>query len=159
MTVGDIQYDGPDGAADMPRLKRYLEWGVKNDCWFVGMGDGVDFLSPSNRERLQAAGLYDTGKTIIDRAATSLEDDLLDVLLPTRGRWLGWLQGHHYYVHLDGTTSDTRICKALDAPFWGDCAIQRITFREEGGGSTVFKMWAHHGHGGACNHLGFQSCG
>ena len=25
MSVGDIQYDGPNGAADIPRLKRYLK--------------------------------------------------------------------------------------------------------------------------------------
>ena len=151
MTVGDIQYDGPDGAADLPRLKKYLQWGVEHDAWFLGMGDFVDFLSPSNRERLMQAGLYDTATGIIDRAALSLEDELLTILQPTRGRWLGLLQGHHYFVHESGSTSDTRMAVALDAPFLGDCAILRLTFRDDRGGGANLKVWAHHGHGGSGN--------
>ena len=148
LPVGDIQYDGPGGAADLPRLKKFLQWGLAHDAWFIGMGDFVDFLSPSNRERLTHAGLYDTGASVIDRAAGGLVEELLAVLLPTKGRWLGLLQGHHYYAHLDGSTSDTRFCQALAAPFLGDCALVRLTFRHEGSGSVNFKLWAHHGHRG-----------
>ena len=149
MPVGDIQYDGPGGAADLPRLKKFLDWGMANGAWFIGMGDFVDFLSPSNRQRLAQAGLYDTGSMVIDRAAGQLVDELMSVLAPTRGRWVGLLQGHHYYSHLDGTTSDTRLCSALAAPFLGDCALIRLTFRNgPERGATNFKLWAHHGHRG-----------
>ena len=148
MPVGDIQYDGPDGAADLPRLCRHLAWGVAHGAYFIGMGDFVDFMSPSNRDRLATAGLYDTATSIIDRAATTLEDEILALLAPTRGRWVGLLQGHHYFSHLDGTTSDTRFALALGAPFLGDCALMRWTFRHESGGSVNVKVWAHHGHGG-----------
>lgn len=148
MPLGDIQYDFPGGAADIPRLKQTLAWGLEHDVWFLGMGDFTDFLSPSNRERLGQAGLYDTASGIIDRAALRLEDELLEVLLPSKGHWLGFLQGHHYYPHEGGGTSDTRIAQILDAPFLGDCAILRLTFRDPHGGSTNLKIWAHHGHGG-----------
>ena len=114
MPVGDFQFDGPGGVANIPKLRRHLEWGMAHDVWFIGMGDFIDFLSPSNRERLQAAVFYDTAKTVIDRAASSLEDKLLETIRFTRGRWLGVLQGHHYFEHSDGTTSDTRFAKALE---------------------------------------------
>ena len=41
MSVGDIQYDGAGGAADIPRLKKYLRWGLDHDAYFIGMGDMV----------------------------------------------------------------------------------------------------------------------
>lgn len=151
MSVGDIQYDGPDGAADIPRLEKYLKWGLDHGAYFIGMGDMTDFMSPSNRERWLKAGLYDTATSVVDRAATSLEDDLKQILEPTKGRWLGLLQGHHYFVHLDGTTGDTRLAQFLGADFLGDCAIIRMTFRDERGGSSNIKLWAHHGHGGSGN--------
>lgn len=148
MPIGDIQYDGAKGAADLSRLKKHLDWGLQHDAYFIGMGDIVDFMSPSNRDRFQAAGLYDTSKTIIDKAATQLEEEITEYLLPTKGRWLGLLQGHHYFPHLDGSTSDTRIATKLEAPFLGDCAILRLTFRDGKGESVLLKIWAHHGHGG-----------
>lgn len=146
--IGDIQYDGPDGAADLPRLRKLIEWGVERGAYFIGMGDFVDFLSPSNRESMKSAGLYDTASAVVDRAATRLEDELIELLKPTKARWVGLLQGHHYFDHLDGATSDTRIAYQLGAVYLGDCAIVRITFREKGGGSAMIKLWAHHGHGG-----------
>ena len=150
MPIGDIQYDGPDGAADLPRLARLIEWGMARNVWFLGMGDFVDFLSPSNRDRLQKAGLYDTAQQVVDRAAGQLEDEIGEILAPTTGRWIGLLQGHHYFVHLDGTTSDTRRANLLKAPFLGDCVIIRVTFKEGvNRGATTIKIWAHHGHGGA----------
>lgn len=149
MPVGDIQYDGPKGATDLPRLKRHLAWGMRNGVWFLGMGDIVDVLSPSNRQRFLAAGLYDTAQTFFDDAVTDLEQEILEVLAPTKGRWIGLLQGHHYYAHLDGTTSDTRFAAALEAPYLGDCALIRVTFRDEQSHSVNIKLWVHHGHGGS----------
>ena len=148
MPIGDIQYTTPSGAADLPRLRRHLAWGMAHDVWFIGMGDFVDFLSPSNRVGYDRAGMYDTATEVVDRASTQLEDEIAEVLLPTKGRWIGLLQGHHYFVHLDGTTSDTRFAKILDGPYLGDCALIRVTFRGKTEGSATIKLWAHHGHGG-----------
>lgn len=149
MPIGDIQYDGPDGAADLDRLERHLTWGLNQNVWFIGMGDFIDIFSPSNRRKVRKADLYDTASSALDRMGTTLEDELAAILAPTKGRWLGILQGHHYFEHLDGTTSDTRFANFLEAPYLGDCALIRLTFRKEGNnGSTSIKLWAHHGHGG-----------
>src|SRR3990167_5634263 len=34
--IGDIQYGA---SSDIERLKRYLDWGMKQKAYFVGMGD------------------------------------------------------------------------------------------------------------------------
>jgi len=150
MPIGDIQYDGAGGAADLKRLKRHLAWGIRNNVRFVGMGDMIDVLSPSNRQRMAAAGFYDTATTFFDKAVTSLEKELLKVLEPTKGMWLGLVQGHHYYPHLDGTTTDTRFADWLECPYLGDCSIIRLHFKDERSRQgKVLKMWVHHGNGGS----------
>lgn len=146
MPIGDIQYSGAGGPCDLDKLERHLKWGLASGCYFVGMGDYVDFASPSNRRRLKEAGLYDTSADVIDRAAARLTDELLEVLAPTAGRWLGLLEGHHYYEHLDGTTTDTRLAKALRAPFLGTCSMIRLQFIEERHAARCV-VWAHHGAG------------
>ena len=78
----------------------------------------------------------------------------MEVLRPTKGRWLGLLQGHHYYVHLSGGTSDTYFAHALAAPFLGDCAVLRLTFKDaDSSNCAVLKVWAHHGHHGGADAL------
>ncbi len=151
MPIGDIQYDGKRGSADIPRLKRHVEWGMRHKVWFIGMGDIVDFLSPSNRTKLAVSGIYDTAQMVIDHAAEELENEIYEILKPTIGHWIGNLQGHHYFEHLDGSTSDTRFAEMFKCPFLGDCALVAFRFREEGKGhrSKTLKMWAHHGTGGS----------
>ena len=48
------------------------------NAYFVGTGDYVDFLSPSNRVRLANAGLYDTALQVIRDKATELVDELYE---------------------------------------------------------------------------------
>ncbi len=150
MPIGDIQYDGPDGATDVDRLRRHLAWGMKNGVWFLGTGDIIDFLSPSNREKLANAGLYDTAESVIERAANTLEEEIFEILRPTIGRWIGLVQGHHFFEHSDGSSTDTRIAKMLETRFLGDCALIRFAFKEEGKGHRAksIKAWIHHGAGG-----------
>ncbi len=151
MPIGDIQYDGKKGATDVPRLRRHIAWGMKHKVWFIGMGDIVDFMSTSNRTKLAASGIYDTAQMVIDHAAEELENEIFDIMRPTIGRWIGNLQGHHYFEHLDGSTSDTRFAEMFQCPFLGDCTIVNMRFKEEGKGhrSKTLKTWAHHGTGGA----------
>ena len=153
MPIGDIQFSGHNGPADIKRLRSYLEAGMEQGAYFIGMGDYCDWLSPSNRHRLTQAALYDTAQDVIERAAMQLEDELFEVLEPTKGRWLGLLEGHHFYTHSNGETTDQRLARLLDSRFLGTSCLYRITFRDKlATGSTrsiVFTIWAHHGAGGA----------
>lgn len=156
MPVGDIQYGAAE--CDFERFKRHIEWGVQQGAYFIGMGDYVDFGSPSNRGKLKAliaeGTLYDTASDILDGAAAEHLEKLQEVLAPTKGRWLGLVEGHHFWEFSDGTTSDTRLCQFLDAPFLGTCGVVEVRFKIEGADGArshkkppAFQIWAHHGRG------------
>lgn len=91
--LGDL-HAGCDGF-DGDRLHRMVKQAVKDDCWFYGMGDYTDFASTSNRERLSDPKVHETSRSLIDRAADIVLDELKEILEPTRGRWLGLLEGNH----------------------------------------------------------------
>jgi len=151
LPIGDIQY-GPE-SCDEDRLQRHIEWGVKEGAYFLGMGDYCDFGSPSNRRRLRSdlakGTLYESSP--FDEVAQNHLERLGKILEPTKGRWLGLLQGHHYWEFEDGTTTDTRLCQFLDAPYLGTCAFVQITFapeeRRSNRGDPSFTIWCHHGEG------------
>lgn len=149
MPVGDIQWSGRDSEVAMGMLQRHIAWGVERGAYFLGMGDYIDFMSPSNRLRQAQAALYDTAlKTIDDKAHSLVEDLWLKALKPSRGRWLGLLEGHHYHEYRDGTTTDQELAKLLDAPFLGSSAFVRLMLqmtKTQRGGVTI---WCHHGVGG-----------
>jgi hypothetical protein len=151
MPVGDIQWSGRDNEVAMNMLRRHIEWGVERGAWFLGMGDYIDFMSPSNRARYEAAGLYDTTRKSVDDKAAALAEDLFEkALKPSRGRWLGLLEGHHYHTYRNGITSDQDLAERLDAPFLGACAFVRLMLslgsNSNKRGSVV--VWCHHGVGG-----------
>ena len=83
---------------------------LKRDAWFLGMGDYIDFLSPSGRQKIAAAGHYEAAlKSIDDRALDLMHEVYAMFLKPTKGRWLGMLEGHHFAQLRDGTTTDMRL--------------------------------------------------
>ena len=168
--IGDVQYGVP--ACDTDRLQRLVDWAMAKpkrgekakSVYFIGMGDYVDFGSPSNRSALKAmiakGELYDSAVSAIDQAAEEHIANLLDILGPTKGKWLGLVEGHHYWSFNDGTTSDTRLAQALEAPFLGTCAILQVRWDDPWknapgtagkGGPSPFNpymnIWVHHGRG------------
>lgn len=113
----------------MDLLRRRLDRGLELGGYFLGLGDYIDFLSPSNRQRLRSAALYDTAEDIIDEKALELVHDLYETALkPTKGRWLGLLEGHHFTQLKAGDTTDQRLCQLLDTQFLGTTAFIRLRF-------------------------------
>jgi len=146
LPIGDIQY-GAQGC-DVDRLQRHLEWGMERECYFIGMGDYLDVASPSNRQALREARLYDSVRDMMNDKMAEETDHLLNrVLLPTKGRWLGMVTGHHWWDFEDGTTTDTRLAEALDAPYMGDAAAMSLLRFEHEGKVGWGKIWFHHGQG------------
>src|SRR5882672_622847 len=95
--IGDLQFTGQKGSLAGDLLKRHLDRCLELGGFFLGMGDYIDAFSPSNRQRLRAAALYDTAEDVIDDKVMELVDELFDKYLkPTKGRWLGLLHGHHF---------------------------------------------------------------
>ena len=142
MPVGDVQCGV--AACDEDRFQRHMEYGIKRRALFLGMGDYVDMAAPSDRRRLRQADFYDTvTAAVLDKAEADVAR-FLRLTDGSRGQWAGLLQGHHYMAFPDGTTSDTRIAAALDAPFLGDCALVRVDL---GKTDTHADILCHHGQG------------
>lgn len=138
--LGDIQWSGKRGPTSADAVKRHIDRVLKLEGWFLGMGDYIDFLSPSNRQRLAGAALYDTAGDVIDEKAHELVTEVYnDLLKPTTGRWIGLLEGHHFYEG-QGSTSDMWLAEMLGCPFLGTSAFVRLE-------PSGIVLWAHHGQG------------
>lgn len=147
--IGDIQWSGKRGGTALDHLRRHIDACLKQDAFFVGLGDFTDFASPSNRQRLRAAALYDSAEDVIDDKALDLTLELYDLALrPTKGRWLGLVHGHHYANLKTGETTDQRLCQLLDATFLGTSAYIRLMFRYGKHMRLPVVLWVHHGCGG-----------
>ena len=146
--LGDFQYAGKKAhSTALSALKDKIAEEVERGAYFVGMGDYIDFLSPSNRQRLRSAALYDTAEDVIDDKAMELTHELFDaVLRPTVGRWLGLVEGHHFAQLKAGDTTDMRLCEMLKAPFLGTCGLIRVNF-SRGTSRMGVTLWVHHGTG------------
>lgn len=153
MPVGDVQLGG--GGVDIQRFRRQMKWAIEQNARqdappirFLGMGDYVDMASPSNRASIRGARLYDSVHMALDKAAIAAEDEFLREVAGTEGMWLGLHHGHHYFEHEDGTTSDTRICERLGAPFLGTAAFTRLQFVRTKSPAITCTVWSTHGCGG-----------
>jgi hypothetical protein len=138
--LGDIQWSGHNGPTAKDSLKRHIDRALKMDAYFVGMGDYIEFMSPSNRAAIKSKGLYDTAMSMIEEKALQLMEEVYDEFLkPTTGRWLGLVEGHHMYEG-GGWTTDERLADKLKTSFLGTSAYIRIP-------SIDLVLWVHHGVG------------
>lgn len=140
LPIGDIQY-GASGC-DVDRLERHIQWGVENDCYYIGMGDYLDVASPSNRAKIKAAGFYDSVVEAMDAKMAAETEKVREILAPTQGRWLGLVRGHHYWEFSDGTTTDTRLADYLGCDFLGDVGVILVKM-----GKSTATLWVTHGKG------------
>ena len=151
MPIGDVQYSGGDknDPCDVDRFQRHIEWGMKRGAYFLGMGDYLDTISPSQRVALKKLELYDSTEDMIEEILGKRLERFQRLVKGTEGRRLGLLEGHHHADFPDGTTTDTRLCQFLKAPFLGDCAMVQLVFKDT---ALVRRasctIWAHHGVGG-----------
>jgi|TARA_R110000823_G_scaffold35986_5_gene98608 hypothetical protein len=140
--IGDIQLGA--GGVSLDTLQADVDRGMQNDAWFIGMGDYVDSESPSGRQKHKSAGFYDSTNQKLNEGSERDIETLMEIFEPTIGKWLGLHQGHHYHDYFDGSTTDTRLCRRLEAPFLGDAAFTRIQFVR---GKTVHNLTVFSTHG------------
>ena len=146
MPVGDIQLG--DESCDEDRFKRHLDWGMRHGAYFVGMGDYIDITSPYGRAKLRAASFYDSMEDALEEIVQQKVERFLSLVKGTENRWLGILEGHHYYEFSDGTTTDIRIAQAVNTVFLGNCAFVRLRFINGNKVGITATLWVHHGAGG-----------
>lgn len=151
--IGDIQWSGIEDGVAVDHLKRTIARALEDEAQghtvrFIGMGDYTDFASPSNRARLKEANLYDTATDVIDQKALSLVHEVYEFLKPTKGKWLGLVEGHHFYELKDGTTTDMRLCEMLGAEFFGSTGLLSLQFRRTTSTQQIgCVIWFAHGVG------------
>jgi len=146
MPIGDVQLGAQGCLTD--RLQRDIEWGLKHNAYFLGMGEYLDILSPSSRAKIKTAQLYDTAEDILEEITEQKIAQFLKLVNGSQGRWLGMLEGHHLYAFRDGSTTDTRIAQALKTVFLGNCAFVRLRFPRTTGKTVITcTIWCHHGAG------------
>jgi len=143
--VGDVQLGA--GGVVKKALRQDIERGLKENALFIGMGDYVDVASPSGRAKIKGADFYDSVESALAAYDDAQVDEFLSLVAGTEGRWIGIHQGHHYFEHGDGSTSDTRIADALGAPFLGDSALSRLTFARARSTRVNFDIYSTHGTG------------
>ena len=152
--LGDFQWAGKKAnSTALGKLQECIEDALAaeshgHEVRFIGMGDYIDFASPSNRARLKSANLYDTATDVIDEKAMELTHEIYELALQkTRGKWLGLVEGHHFHEMKDGTTTDMRLCEMLDAEFLGTTGLLKVAFQLKGGNRIPVVLWVHHGTG------------
>lgn len=149
--IGDVHYqDGREtDPCNVTAFRRHLEEAMKRDALLLGMGDMLEVMSPSNRRALAQAQLYDSVRDMLEEAGARQLEGMQDMLKGTEGHWIGMLEGHHYYEFEDGTTSDTRLCQFLKAPFLGTCGYLGLKFQDRTQVRERCNIWCHHGIGSA----------
>jgi hypothetical protein len=139
--IGDIQWSGDGGPTAQDTLKRHIDRCLEMDAWYIGMGDYTDFASPSNRARLTSANVYDTAQEILEQASDTLVGEVFERFLkPTKDRWIGLLEGHHFY-EFGGRTSDMLLAEKLGTRSLGTSCYVHLE-------PCDVTIWAHHGCGG-----------
>lgn len=144
LPIGDIQFGEH---VDIDRVLGYVKWAKRIDARVIGMGDYVDFESPSGRQRTahKMAEAYDSEIGALDRAALFDVEQIHSVLEPLTGRFYGLIRGHHWcQLSGDKGNSVTHLAKLLDTENVGDCAMFELDF----GKGLKAHIWAHHGTGG-----------
>jgi len=143
LPLGDLQL-GPD--TDVARLTGYVKWADRVGARVIGMGDYVDFESPSGRQRtdIKRATGYDSEITAIDDAGNVGLRQAYDILEPLKGRFYGMIRGHHW-CQFSGNrgNSVSALAKLLETENVGDCAMFEFDF----GRGLKAHIWAHHGTG------------
>ena len=127
--IGDVQLGA--GGAHVSRFRRHIEWCLAQESpMFIGLGDYGDVASPSNRQRLKSAALYDSVMEALEEAAERERQVFMEAIQGTEGRWLGLLEGHHFYEYADGSTTDLRITEDLNTRHLGSSCLVEVSNKE-----------------------------
>ena len=145
--IGDVQYGPP--ACDINGFQRWVDYAMSHkNPMFIGTGDYIDLGSPSNRNSIIAdikkGNLYDTIQEALDTKSREFLEVVKDILKPTRGKWLGLVEGHHYWEYADGTTTDKELAEYLGCEFLGTSGIVTMKLPKK----QKCSIWLHHGKGG-----------
>jgi len=143
--VGDIHWGAVNHHSE--KFTEFCEWGFKKQrAYYLGMGDYTDAVSHTEKQNLRLAKLHDT---TVDALERWWKRDINDFLAKTkfmRGRTIGVLEGNHYVLFEDGTSSTQIIANRLGTRYLGGASLIRLILRSEGQhDSGTVDIFAAHG--------------
>lgn len=97
--LGDIQYGNEAFAGKhfSRAMERLVNYNAHVPVHVVGTGDYVDFMSPSNRDKYKASGLYTTSQRTVEYSAARLLVEDLRSQMPDELTYDGIVHGHHWF--------------------------------------------------------------
>ena len=149
--IGDLHYGAKDrhmNALWSPGyFKRWLKRvASRDDARLIGTGDYIDFASGSNRQRLDRRSLHDSTYFKLAEQAQTDADNLIEELLPFKGKILGLLEGNHYFELPDGRSTTEYLCDVLDCKYLGGTSMVRLAQRYQNN-TTYLDIALRHGRG------------
>jgi len=157
--IGDVHFDSPGHCRPtfketVAHIKKLHDAGV--EYRLLGMADYIDQCSDTEREKLARqgkAGLHESTHATLDKAANWAVNEFCDMLAFTKGKWLGFKQGNHYWRFLTGKyqelgkTSDQVIAEKLGGKWlgWASYTVVQLKYN---GSSVSFDIFSSHGKGG-----------
>ena len=152
MPISDIHFGAKECAES--HLKSTIQWGVDRGCYFIGLGDFLNFASLTQRSIM--AMLRDDSRAKIDEGVRRDADKLLEILKPTAGRWIGLLEGNHTWHFEDGTNIEQYLCQRLGCDYLGTSSLIRLQFEDapKNHPEADIILFAHHGKTSAARTIG-----
>jgi len=145
---GDIHRDSPLCAVD--RWMEFLDWArSKKNAYFLGMGDYHDFSSTSERTILSNDALHESTQRTIENVHAWNTAKFAKEIEFMRGKIVGLLEGNHYGVFPNGTTTTQRLADLLGTCYLGVLSYFRLTLKGHGTTTNSVDVYAHHGRGAA----------
>ena len=143
MPLGDIHF----GSKDFPakHLIDNISWALSRGCLFIGLGEYLDFTSESQRKL--TGQMRDSSRSHIDDAVRYKADELFEILAPTKGRWIGMIEGDHRWDFLGGTSVDQYLCGLLGCDFLGTSSLIRLSAGIKNHPEADCIFYVHHGIG------------
>ena len=145
---GDVHRDSP--LHSKKHWKDTLRWAKgKPRCYFLGMGDMLDLASTSEREILGSPKLHESTTTNLDVLVLNQVEKFVKEIEFMKGRIIGLIEGNHYWVFQNATTSTQKMCELLGCKYLGTQSYIRIIYKKSGrtGHCNEIKIIAHHGIG------------
>jgi hypothetical protein len=139
--IGDIHFGAKEFAEH--HFKKNIQWGLDRGAWFLGMGDMTEMLASSQGKVFRE--FRETVKKEFSELYLKKVDDLVEILAPTKGRWLGMLTGNHTWTFEDGTNIEQLLCKKLGCDYFGSMGMIRVQPKKKEHTEASVTVLFHHG--------------
>ncbi len=117
---GDVHYD--TSSCDRDRFDRFLKDAARDDkenTYYLGMGDYIDFASTSEKKILTDSKIHETTREKLDFIAQRDNRQFAQKIRQMHGRTLGLIHGNHGWLFQDGKNSTEDLAERLKTDYLG----------------------------------------